>query len=316
MLTGIDLAFQPLSALLEGCNQVKQVYLYRMVLAILTNLAAWSSILLGAGLWSAPICSVAGLLWALFFLFKNYRGFFRSLLLSMFGPRIDWRSEIWPLQWRIALSWLSGYFIYSLFTPVAFKLEGAVVAGQVGMTWTLVNAVSAISYIWVTTKMPLFGILIAKRDYAGLDRLFRKYSTLSIGTASLGAGAVWTGIYLLYWSGHPLATRFLPPVPAGLFLSATIINTVIYVMAIYLRAHKQEPYVSLSVATGVLVGLSTVLLGSRFGVAGMGAGYLGIMTMTMIIGMAIFRSCRAKWHSNVGFQPERYSFVWESERDL
>lgn len=34
--------------------------------------------------------------------------------------RVSWKTEIWPLQWRIALSWLSGYFIFQLFTPILF----------------------------------------------------------------------------------------------------------------------------------------------------------------------------------------------------
>lgn len=298
VFTGIDLALHPLWSLLEGCNQVKQVYFYRLILAILSNLAVWFSILLGADLWAAPIYSLVGLLWGVFFLGKYYRNFFRSLFHSVSGPEISWRSEILPLQWKIALSWLSGYFLYSLFTPITFKLEGAVVAGQMGITWTLINTLAAVSYVGVTTKMPRFGMLIAKQDCTGLDHLFRKSLMFALGTASLGACAIWSVIALLYWSDLPLATRFLPPLPAGLFLLASIANTIMYTMAVYLRAHKQEPYLLPSVASGLLVGLSTVVLGSHFGVVGMGGGYLVVMVLIMAWGIVIFKNCQGQWHSD------------------
>ena len=42
---------------------------------------------------------------------------------------ISYMKEIFPNQWKIALSWVSGYFIFHFFNPVLFA-EGPVVAGQ------------------------------------------------------------------------------------------------------------------------------------------------------------------------------------------
>ena len=37
-------------------------------------------------------------------------------------------------------------------------------------------------------------------------------------------------------------------------------------------------------------------LGGRFGPAGAGAGYLGVMVVVVIWETAIWRRCRARWH--------------------
>lgn len=151
--------------------------------------------------------------------------------------------------------------------------------------------------MWVATKVPQMGMLIAQRNYVALDRLFLKACLTSLGVVSLGTCVMWTGVYLLYSIGHPLATRLLPPLPAGLLLLATIFSTAMWDMSAYLRAHKREPYVSTYVIGGVLTGLSTVLLGSRFGATGMMAGYLGVMVLLMIPNVSIFFRCRSRWHS-------------------
>ena len=82
--------------------------------------------------------------------------------------------EIFPYQWKIALSWISGYFIFQLFNPVLFATEGAVVAGQMGMTLSVLNAVQAFSMSWMNTKVPRLSGLIEMKQYTELDAIFNK----------------------------------------------------------------------------------------------------------------------------------------------
>jgi len=61
---------------------------------------------------------------ASFWLFRR-----RELLLPLMRHRsgehrIHWMKEVWPFQWRIAVSWLSGYFIFQLYNPVLFAYRG------------------------------------------------------------------------------------------------------------------------------------------------------------------------------------------------
>ncbi len=298
LLSGIELCGLSLWSLLQGCGQVTQVFGFRLVQGLLRSFFVCLAILLGAGLWTAPVESFIGLASAALFLVGRYQKFFQAFWTPVAGPSVSWRAEMLPFQWRIALSWLSGYFIFSLFTPTLFKLRGPVAAGQMGMTWALVGALSTVSATWIYAKAPRFGVLVAKKDYAALDRLVWRTGTAAFAVACAGGAMLEAAIYFLNARHLPLATRLLPPLPAGLFLLAAVFMQISTPQSVYLRAHKREPFLALSVVSGLLTGLSTVWLGRFYGATGMGAGYLAVVVLVVLpFGTIIWRRCRAAWHA-------------------
>jgi O-antigen/teichoic acid export membrane protein len=298
VLTGINLFSTAIWSLLEGCNQVKNVYFYRFFQGLCGSLAVWSAILLGANLWTASIMTVAGLIYAGFFLRRNYWEFFKSLLFTKSeGPRLSWMTDILPFQWRIALGWISGYFAFSLFTPVLFHYHGPIIAGQMGMTWALAGALSSLGGAWLSPRVPQFGMMVAQKEYGEMDRLFWKLTLIVTGITMLGAAAIWLLVFGLNYYNHFLARRLLSPLPTGLFLIAFIIHTASMPMSTYLRAHKKEPLVFISVLLGCLVGLSTWLLGKHYSALGMAIGYLTIYALIFPIFVLIWRRCRNRWHN-------------------
>ncbi|HZX48793.1 MAG TPA: hypothetical protein VFF47_06205 [Nitrospirota bacterium] len=303
VLNGINLFTIAIWSLLEGCNQVSNVYFYRLFQGVCSTLVVWSAILLGADLWTASIVSFAGLIYAGFFLRRNYWEFFKTLLLTKSeGPRVSWQTEILPFQWRIAVGWVSGYFIFSLFTPVLFHYHGPVLAGQMGMTWSLVGVLSSIGSAWVSPRVPQFGMLAAQKRYDEMDRLFWRLTIIVTCITILGAAAILVLVLGLNYYDNSLARRLLSPLPTALFLIATIIYTASGPMATYLRAHKKEPLLFISVLLGVLVGLSTWLLGKHYSALGMAAGYLTIYAVIFPMIVFVWRRCRIKWHD------KNYSF--------
>lgn len=299
VFTGINIYLLPLWSLLEGCNQVAEVYLYRFIHGLCTNMSIWLAILLDAKLWTAVACSAIGLVCAVFFISKYYWPFFNSLLVSHGnGPKVSWHAEIWPMQWRIALSWLSGYFVFSFFTPVLFQYHGPIIAGQMGMTWAVITVLSSTSSAWLSPKAPHFGMLIVQKKYNELDHLFRRLLAIVIGIAGIGAVAIWSVVYALYRFDHPLSARLLPPLPTSLFLLATVIMVATFPFSTYLRAHKKEPLFLLSVTAGILIGLSTLIFGERYAAIGMAAGYLLVNLFLLPCVLIIWYRCRREWQKN------------------
>jgi O-antigen/teichoic acid export membrane protein len=297
LLTGITLSLVPIWSLLEGCNQVSKVYFYRFFQGLCTSVSIWFAILLGANLWTASISSLVGLLYAGTFIRRNYWEFLKNLLSTHpTGPRLHWRLEILPMQWRIALSWISGYFAFSLFTPVLFQYQGPEVAGQMGMTWSLVVAIGAISSSFLFPKVPRFGILIAQQKYKELDRIFWRITKIIAGITSLLAITIWFLVYILYKLDHPFATRILPPLPTGLFLLAQVIQTISFPISSYLRAHKKEPLLFLSVIFACLSALSALILGRYFSSIGIAAGYLLANIIIFPFMVLFWYRCKTKWH--------------------
>ena len=68
------------------------------------------------------------------------------------------------MQWRIAISWISGFAIFHLFAPAMMYYEGAKVAGQVGITFAALNGIGTFSMSWMTTKAPNLVYLLVQKN--------------------------------------------------------------------------------------------------------------------------------------------------------
>lgn len=294
------LAISPFYALLEGCGLVAEVALVQVVQNIISSVLLWIGLSYHWALYAAPFSTTISMLYGLVWLLRNHRPFVADLLAS-YRPAVtvSWRREVWPFQWKIALSWLSGYFIFSLFNPILFAYHGPVAAGQMGLSLNIMGTVAAIAMAWVTTKSAPFGKLIAQRDFHQLDRVFFPTLWQSTGVVLLGGIAFWLAVFALHLLHLPLSLRILPLLPLGLLVGTAVINHIVFAEALYLRAHKQEPFLTLSITIGILVGLCSYLLGRPFGAMGMMAGYFAVsITVGLGLGTYIFRQKRAAWHGS------------------
>ena len=170
----ITFQLDPLLSFMEGCGFVANVARLRLAQAVVASGLAWLSLVTHHGLFAPAMIMIGNSGVALTWLYRR-----RHLLLPLLRHqpgenKIRWGQEVWPFQWRIAVSWLCGYFIFQLYNPVLFAYHGAVVAGQMGMSLTLANALQAIAISWIYTKAAPFGALIARKQYLKLDQLFFK----------------------------------------------------------------------------------------------------------------------------------------------
>lgn len=274
VLTGLKPLVLQFFSLLEGCNQVSAVYRFRFIEGVIRAIFLWLPIVVGAGLWTCAISSAATLVWSVLFAVHRYGRFFQPFFSRVQGPRISWRGDLWPLQWRIAVSWLCGYLIFNLFTPVLFYYHGPVVAGQMGMTWSLVGLLSSVAAAFVMPKAPRFGMLVAQRKYVELDRLFWRIMKVAGLVTGLSAISVGVLIYVLNAFVPRLASRMLPPLPTALLLLATAVVALTLPMSTYMRAHKKEPLLGLNIVSAILIAASNIVLGRYFAALGMATGYL------------------------------------------
>jgi O-antigen/teichoic acid export membrane protein len=117
---------------------------------------------------------------------------------------------------------------------------------------------------------------------------------VSFAVLTAGASTLWSLVYLLNALENPLAGRLLGPGPTGLLLLAAMLMQVSQCQTAYMRAHRQEPIVVLSVTSSLAIGLSVWLLGSRWGPTGATAAYLGVMVVLVVWETAVWRRFRAE----------------------
>jgi hypothetical protein len=146
------------------------------------------------------------------------------------------------------------------------------------------SAVLNVGISWITTKSAPFGVLIARKQFAELDRIFFRSFVQSLAVTLIGCMVTWVATVYIYNHGMALAHRILDPLAMGLLLMTVAVNHIVFAEAIYLRSHKQEKFLWLSVANAFCMSLSTYFLGRAYGALGMMAGYLVI---NLVIGLGM-----------------------------
>ncbi len=288
----------PVFSFLEGCGQVAKVARTRWWQAMTGSVMAWLGLATHHGLFS-PALVIMGYASVGFIFLIRERRLLRGLLgHKVAGKGISWGEEVWPFQWRIAISYISGFFIFQLFNPVLLKYHGPVVAGRMGMSLNITNSLAAVAISWINTKAAPFGAMISRREFVALDRIFFKALGQTMMLCISGSAAVWAIDVFLNKRGYAFGQRMLPPLPFALLLASMCLNQLVASLALYLRAHKQEKFLFNSVAGGILVGLSTIFLGRYFGAVGMTGGFLAVTAVVGVgMGTGTFVKWRRIWHA-------------------
>lgn len=297
ILSGLELWLMPFLALLEGCNQISNIYLLRLYQSIIRSLITWHILIIGGELWVAAGTVGAGLTVALISIILKYRNFFKPFFSFTFSKRISWKEELWPMQWRLAIGASGTYFVNAIYTPVIFHYYGPTLAGKMGMTFQLVSIVSSLAIAWIATKAPRFGMYIAQKKWQELDQLFFRASAASLGVVVLGSLALWGIVYGLNVIEHPFTERILSPQSFGILMLAFIFLQGALCMYYYLRAHKEEPVMKLNIGYALLNGSLVWAMGSQFGPLGAVTAFLlstGLFLFPLTL--KIFVRCRKEWH--------------------
>jgi hypothetical protein len=263
------------------------------------SLAVWLVMSAGGGLWTAVAATAARLACDVCLLAVYYHSFFGPFLQAPPGPRVDWITEIWPLQWRLGLGAVFSYFAFSLFVPVMFHYhpDGGI-AGRMGMTWTVVTAIQAAALAWVQTRVPRLGMLVQQRAFVELDRVFFRISGFGLAAMLLAGAAFWSVVWLLNAAQLRVAERLLAPLPTLVFLLAAVLQWGAASLAYYVRAHKREPFLLSSIISNAAIGVVVWQLGAAFGPLGAACGLLGVLAIFTLPAHLFLRyRCRREFDS-------------------
>jgi|HubBroStandDraft_1064217.scaffolds.fasta_scaffold00337_27 hypothetical protein len=292
----ITFQLDPVFSFLEGCGRVAQVAGLRLSQAVVSSLLVWTAMITHHGLFSPALAIVGQAVLGMIFLYGRRRLLLPLMRRPVGAHRVEWRSEVWPFQWRIAVSWLCSYFISQLFTPVLFVFRGPVAAGRMGLSISIVTQLGAMVLAWMTTKAAPFGNLVARGEIRQLDRLFFRTLWQSLGLLMLVAISLFTGLLAAERFFPALALRILPPPVFVLLLLTALGSHVVQSEALYLRAHKCEPFLLQSVLLAILSTASTIVCARLWGAPAVAVGYfvcLGVLGATS--GTYIFQSKRRAW---------------------
>lgn len=303
LTTALSLLLSPILGFIEGLGKVKDIAKLRLIQQVIQLSTLFLFFFLGMKLYAAPLASICSLsIGFLWFFLTDLKKLVLTFWNKMGSYRVDYIKEIFPFQWKIALSWISGYFIFQLFNPVLFATEGSVVAGQMGMSIAVLNAILSLTLSWMTTKVPVYSDLIATKRFNELDKLFNK-TLLQSSMVNLLGLFIFLSSLLIIKTFHLeifskyFGDRFLSAFPLICMAIPILINHIVSSLATYLRCHKEEPMLVQSICIGVLCAASTIFLGKYFGVNGIAFGYCIITIVSLLWTISIFLSKKKEWHN-------------------
>jgi hypothetical protein len=284
-------------AILDGLGFIGSTTKIRFIASVAGLFALVGALLCGAGLWAVPINLATSVIITLLGGIWYLRAPLRAVVNQPPDASYSWSKEIWPYQWRIALSWMAGWILFQAMTPAILRIAGAEAAGRFGLAFQIANGVQAIAMVWTQIRSPAWGMLVAKENWDELDCDFRRSVTISLISCLLGVGMVLMCITWLKSSQvafHERLPDLLTIIP---LMGVAVLNQWVMGVALYLRAHRREPFLIISVGSGILM-LCLLQFSSIIQAGLLPLIYFLIMIVVGgICGTAIWCRCRTLWHS-------------------
>ena len=259
----ISIIVNGIFSFLEGCLFVYEISIIRIVQNISFISLFIIFILNDLGLLAYGLAQLFSILIGLLFFYKQkvFKALYTIFKSKSSEINFNWMKDIFPLQLRVALSSISGYFIFQIADLFAFKYQGPVLSGQLGFTMSLINGIVIVSNVWTSSRSPLFANLVANNKIDELKNLFRRTLFSSLATFTILAASfflfkiIFIDYYKLIFAG-----RLLDNYGTLYILIYAMCNLLIFCIAAYCRSNKEEPFLAPSIFGAIWGIISSYLM--------------------------------------------------------
>lgn len=293
----LGLPLLPFQLILFGLGAVQHVLLWRLF-TVLTRFALLAACLVSSlGLFAQGI-SLIGVAMTGAILPLFYLPLWKQLMdIKVTSLAKVARSSL-SFQWKIAISWISGYTAMYLLTPLLFSLVNPTSAGRFGATYTLVNAAATIGLAWINVNVPRLGGMVSTRDIQGYRQLSKKLILIS-GLCGVGCLSLLIGLYLVAEKMKIGALhRFLSLEELILLSTSCWCYMEFNVLASLLRCFRNEPLFLEAFWGAILLVIIACVLIPVWDVRGAIAGHLVASFVILVAASYRFRNFLTDWQSH------------------
>ena len=258
LVSAIAFVIASLLSFFEGCNSVGLVQGIRFRVGVYQTIATLCCLILGLNIYTLGIALGVNIIVSTIYIVKYWKKIILQLWRGSAACCYNWWPEFSKLIWRYAISWSSGYFIFQTFTPIAFYFHGAEFSGKIGISIAMWTAGFSIANSWMVAIMPRLNMLISEHNWKDLDVLFYKNLRRTVLTIILG-GLIYFILYFVLHDRIYFFNRVLPPLAMAMLYVSWVFQAWVNSVACYLRAHKKEPMMVISMISGLWVLVITYL---------------------------------------------------------
>jgi O-antigen/teichoic acid export membrane protein len=285
---------------IEGMNKIEAIQKIRFFVSVFNTILV-AIILVSNGTIYALACGMLTSAISMFLhIFLNFLKPLRQLISISKGFYYDWKKEILPYFIRYGISWICGFLIYNLYTPIAHYFYGPVYSGRVGISIALIMAILNLSSVWMYTVIPQINILISRKSWKELDMLFKKRSLLAIATYLAVSIAMFVLLELKLFRDFRIvsriAERFLPMASMVILAFCYFFIIMHNNWSIYLRGHKREPMMVPAIISSLWTVVATYFIVKFLPFSWFFTGFLSSSIYLFLSCYIIYRQCKNKWH--------------------
>ena len=295
--SGLNFTANVILSFLEGCNQIGEIQKNKMISSVFMSLSLWVLLYCNFNLYALSVMTLLGTMINVILLLYRFKTLLFQIYTFSKGFIFNWKNDFFRLIWKYAISFTSGYFIFQIYTPLTFKYHGSIDAGKVGISMALATAMFSIANVWIYVATPKLNMYASRKEWKLMDKLLLKNIILSVTTIVIGILIVFVALFFYSNTVHFLK-RFLNIVPILILLFSWLIQLIINGLATYLRAHKEEPLVWLSVAGGIFIVISTFFISKYLSSDYLFTGFLSAQLIALPLVFILFIRKRKEWHTN------------------
>jgi O-antigen/teichoic acid export membrane protein len=284
---------------LEGLNKIAKIQRIRLISAISNTVIVALCLICELNIFALAFSVFFSSFVLIFNIVYSFHKTLLQLIRESSGFNYDWKVEILPLFIRYALSFASGYFIFQIYTPLMHYFHGPVYSGKVGITLNLVTTAFNLSGIWTYTIIPRINIVISKKEWPELDRIFYNRLLFSLLSYIIIVFCFYITIYFFkdFWIIPKIIPRFLDNISIIILFTCYFIQQIINSLALYLRGHKKEPFVIPSIVSAIWTLMFTLIIGNFLPPSFFFLGLLSSYAWGLPLALILFYSFKKKWHS-------------------
>lgn len=259
---------------LESCGKIREVLLVRFFQSVSSTLILWLVITIGGDMLALASQSMTSLIIGASIIYKKFGGFvmnYTDISTPLLNIRL--KTEFFPFQLKLAISWISGYLVQQTIVPIIFSELGPAEAGRYGLSIQIFNSLTTFSIAWVTIVAPQFGSLIAKKEHETLEKKFTHSARASKHVLYFLVLFFCCAFVLAYNYNISFINRILEAKYLLLLALSAIILNASNAMSLYLRAFKEDRLVYVTVIQGLITIIVCYFGLGWFGIAGAVFGY-------------------------------------------
>jgi hypothetical protein len=251
LFTSLNIRYIPLVSIYEGFGKIELISKLRIFQSIVGNILMILILISTSSIWCVVAVPIVTLL-ILEYFFNYHQIYLRKLdnQLKSYDKNFVIERSVLKFKFKMAISWIFGFFIYNLYLPAFFNEYGTILAGQYGLTISIINTILMISLSLVAADVAnLTGMVSTNNIFKFNLRVIRllQYSILIYVLISV------LGIFSIYCWGSSfgkITSRFLEIDLLILVLTNYLCILIISVYSIVLRSFRDEPTLHITIFMG------------------------------------------------------------------